>query len=73
MTTATFQPGQTYVTRLPGDANIRMAITIERRTAKSIVTTEGKRLRIHVADGVERVMPDGRYSMAPVLSADRPA
>lgn len=75
MTSATFQTGKTYATRSVCDSNCIIRLTVERRTAKSIVTTDGKRLRVTVCpfDGVERVMPWGRYSMAPVLTADRPA
>ena len=73
MTTASFEAGKTYTTRSAGDSNCIMRLTVERRTAKSLVTTEGKRYRIEVFCGVERVRPWGRYSMAPVISADRAA
>jgi hypothetical protein len=73
MSTASFEAGKAYTTRSIGDADCIIRLTVERRTAKSIVTTEGKRLRIEVFCGVERVRPWGRYSMAPVISADRAA
>jgi hypothetical protein len=64
-----FEIGTTYSTRMIGDHNAIVRITVAARTAKTIVTTEGKRLRIYEYNGDERVNPCGRYSMAPVISA----
>lgn len=64
-----FEIGETYSTRMIGDHNAIVRITVAARTAKTIVTTEGKRLRIYEYGGEERVNPYGRYSMAPVISA----
>jgi hypothetical protein len=65
----TFQTGNTYSTRSICDHNCIFSITVAKRTAKTITTTEGKRLGIRVYEDIEQVMPFGRYSMAPVISA----
>ncbi|EAU45100.1 hypothetical protein [Salipiger bermudensis] len=70
MTTA-FEAGKTYWTRSICDHDTIFQITVERRTAKTIVTTEGKRLRISLYQGVEQVAPHGRYSMCAIIGADR--
>jgi hypothetical protein len=64
-----FKVRMTYSTRMVGDHNAIISITVAARTAKMIMTTEGKRLRIYTYNGEERVNPCGRYSMAPVISA----
>ena len=69
--TGTFEAGRTYWTRSACDHNAIFQITVERRTAKTIVTTAGKRLRVTTYQGLETVAPMGRYSMSPVISADR--
>jgi hypothetical protein len=66
-----FETGKTYMTRSACDYNCIFEITVEKRTAKTITTTEGKRLRIREWEGVEQVMPMGSYSMAPVIGADK--
>lgn len=68
-----FEIGVTYVGRFITDADSRIELTVAKRTEKSIVTTGGKTLRIKEWDGVEFVMPFGRYSMAPSIHADRRA
>ncbi len=70
--TLTFETGKTYSTRSICDHDCIISITVERRTAKMVVTTEGKRLRI-VEDykGNEAVYPWGSgYSMCPMIGAD---
>jgi hypothetical protein len=64
-----FETGKTYTTRSICDHNCVFAITIAKRTAKTVTTTDGKRLGIKVYDGREQVMPFGRYSMAPIINA----
>jgi hypothetical protein len=68
---AKFEAGRTYWTRSACDHDTIFALTVERRTAKTIRTTTGKTLRIAEYYGVETVKPLGSYSMAPVISADR--
>jgi hypothetical protein len=66
----TFQAGQTYSTRSICDHNCIIRVTVARRTAKTIVTTEGKTLRISPDyHGDESVMPWGRFSMSPIVTA----
>lgn len=64
-----FEAGKTYSTPSICNSDCIFSITVQRRTEKSIFTTEGKRLGISVYDGREQVMPMGRYSMAPVIDA----
>jgi hypothetical protein len=70
-TTHTFQIGKTYSTARFGD------FTVISRTAK-FVTIENKwgetsRVGVRTWQGVEKALPLGRYSMAPVIMADRVA
>jgi hypothetical protein len=65
----TFQAGKTYSTRSACDHNCVVSITVARRTAKTLFTSEGKRLGIGVYEGREFVKPWGSYSMAPVVDA----
>jgi hypothetical protein len=65
----TFQIGQTYTTRSICDHNATFSITVKARTPAFIRTETGKFLRIKLVDGIETVMPEGRYSMAPVIKA----
>lgn len=65
-----FEVGKTYSTRSIGDHNCIIRVTIAARTAKTITTQEGKRLRIFVDyHGDEAVRPWGRFSMSPTVSA----
>lgn len=64
-----FETGKTYTTRSICDHNCIISVTVERRTPKTIVTTEGKRLRVGEYDGSEYVKPWGSYSMAPIVRA----
>ena len=68
--TKTFEAGKTYTGRSVCDHDCIISVSVAKRTAKSIRTTEGKTLRIAVSfDGEEYVMPWGRYSMAPMVRA----
>ena len=80
MTTATttkpaaFIVGNTYSTRSICDRNCVFSITVAKRTASTITTTEGKVFRIAKKEteyfGVETIFPEGRYSMAPSIKAN---
>lgn len=70
--TASFEVGKTYYTRSVCDYDCLVVVEVAARTAQTIVTGEGKRLRIRLYRGVETVSPNGSYSMAPVVSADEP-
>ena len=65
----TFQAGKTYATRSICDHNCIIRVTVTKRTAKTITTSEGKTLRIGEYDGIEQVKPWGSYSMAPTICA----
>lgn len=69
--TIAFEAGKTYWTRSIGDHDCIFRLTVAKRTAKMITTTEGKRLKISVYEGVEQVLPHGRYSMCAVIGADK--
>lgn len=69
--TIAFETGRTYFARSIGDHNCIIRATIARRTASTITTTEGKRFRVKLRDGVEFIRPWGSYSMAPFLYADK--
>jgi hypothetical protein len=82
MDTSKFQTGQTYCGRFVGDHNGKFEFRVVCRTPK-MVTLEGRgfngkdntllRKRFHITRnyrGVEYVMPFGRTSLAPSLSAE---
>jgi len=64
-----FAIGKTYSTRSVCNYDCIFSITVSKRTAKTLTTTDGKILRIKIDREFEYVMPEGRYSMAPVISA----
>jgi len=69
-----FEVGSSYFCRSACDSNCIWHFEIIRRTASSVwVLVDGKECRrgIRVWDGVEKFEPFGRYSMSPVVSADR--
>lgn len=74
-TITTFQIGETYTTGAAAD--YVWEFTVIGRTAKflTLLTEDGETIRVGCSispyDGVEKALPLGRYSMAPVISADR--
>jgi hypothetical protein len=66
-----FQPNAIYSSRSIGDFNAIIIVCIAKRTEKTVTDNYGKRYGIKVCNGVEQIMPWGRYSMAPTISADR--
>ena len=73
-----FEVGKAYYMTSPCDHECRWFYRVNRRTAKSvwlrqIGTANVERKVISVHGGVEQVLPLGRYSMAPILGADRPS
>lgn len=73
-----FEAGKTYVGRSTVDTDYVIWAEIVRRTAKSAViktnsNPDGKRVKIYVThDGKEEyLLPWGRFSMAPCISANR--
>jgi hypothetical protein len=67
-----FEVGQTYSTRSIGDHNCIIRVTIARRTAKTVTTTEGKTFRVgaYYRDGHEMIRPWGNHSMCPIITAE---
>lgn len=69
-----FEVGVSYFCRSACDSNCIWNFRIIRRTASSVwVEVDGKECRraVRVWSGVEKFEPFGRYSMSPVVSADR--
>jgi len=71
-----FEVGKSYWTRSICDYDCIIRMTVVSRTAKFITAEVGgktKRLGVKVCsyDNAERCDPWGRYSMSPVISADR--
>ena len=64
-----FKTGEAYTTRSICDHDCIFSITIAKRTAKTVTTSQGKTLRISIYDNAERVKPLGSYSMAPIICA----
>jgi hypothetical protein len=75
---ATFVVGQTYTCRSAGDHTMVFSYTVVARTAKFITIEDdrGRTKRVGVsistgwaADGGEMAMPQGSFSMAPIIKA----
>lgn len=67
-----FQVGKTYSTRSICDHDCIIAVTIEKRTAKTVTATvrgESKTFRVAEYDGAETIKPWGSYSMCPIIRA----
>lgn len=64
-----FKAGETYTVKSICDQDCIFSITVEKRTAKTVTTSNGKTLRIFILDNIEKVKPLGSYSMAPTISA----
>lgn len=77
MSTPTFTVGTTYTCRSAVDSDFVMAWTVTGRSAKFITVVDGsgrsKRVGVKRDAQGEWALPDGTYSMAPVIRADRPA
>lgn len=71
-----FETGKTYMMRSVCNYDCVWTAEVVKRTAKTVTLLmdgETKNCRVREYEGVEEVMPLGRYSMAPVLKADRVA
>lgn len=71
-----FEVGTEYYDRSSCDYDCIFRVTVTKRTDKSVwfmYHGEEKRAKIHVWSGVESFKPFGSYSMAAVMSADRPS
>lgn len=71
-----FEEGKTYSCRSIADYDCIFSFTILSRTRQTVFIrgsmTEGRR-KIRIRDGVEEIDPLGRYSMSPILSAEKVA
>jgi len=70
-----FQPGRKYICRSACDSGCLWWFTVQSRTDKTVTLLDSAggvtRRGVIVRDDVETCLPLGRYSMAPVLSADK--
>ena len=69
-----FQVGHTYRTRSACDWDCIFSYTVVSRTAKFLTLDDGyqvRRVGVRVWDGRETASPEGRYSMSPLITADR--
>ncbi len=75
--TKSFEVGKTYTTRSACDYECVFAFTVISRTAKRMTIEDchgrTRTVGIKVWAGCETAMPQGRFSMAPVITADRAA
>lgn len=74
-TATKFKVGECYYTRSACDHECIYAYEVVKRTAKTVTLLDTfgreKRRKVYLYEGVEQVSPEGDYSMAPVLCADR--
>ena len=72
--TVKFEVGKTYATRSICNHDCIFDYTILRRTEKTVTIVDlygdTVRKKVSVYNGVEQFLPHGRYSMAPIISAD---
>jgi hypothetical protein len=68
-----FEEGKTYATPAPGDSEMMVTVTVEKRTAKRLTFMyhgKSKTVGISIYKGVEQINPWGRSSMCPVIGAN---
>lgn len=75
-TTTRFETGRTYYVPSLRDQTFQWRFTVTARTARTVTVVEdgevaAHRRRVRVIDGIEQIDPLGRYSLAPILRADR--
>lgn len=69
-----FEVGEKYEARHPGDSELRPVWTVVKRTPKTVTVQHGKETatkKIYNNEDGEFVYPEGRYSKAAVLRAER--
>ena len=73
-----FEAGKTYIMNFITSSSLKEKVKVLKRTAKTatiIVGSDKKPIRkkIQVFNGVEKIYPDGKYSMAPYVTANNEA
>jgi hypothetical protein len=75
--TKQFEINKIYTTFLATNFDTKLSYRITRRTAKSVWIRDLqcpkepiRRRAVKVHEGIETIFPEGRYSMAPILSAE---
>jgi len=72
MNNSKFQVGTVYQVQSICDSGCMFSYKVIRRTEKSVWLLNGTRKPVTLdSRGVEQVYPEGRYSMAPRIVADR--
>ena len=76
MDTIKFEVGKTYTNNFICNADLYFSYKVVRRTDKNVWVKdvdedEVKRRKIRIHDNVEKISPDGNYSMNPTLRADK--
>lgn len=72
-----FQEGKTYSSKSICDSDCVFSFKILKRTAKTVTINslfnknETTRCKIHEYEGSEMIYPLGKYSMAPILRANK--
>ncbi len=70
-----FIANTTYTSRFISNADSTFEVTVVKVTAKTVTFIsrgDSKRTKIHhTEEGVAYFFPEGRYSMAPIMKADR--
>lgn len=75
-----FEVGKTYETRSACNSDCIWSYTVTARTEKTVTISDGKevkkcRINAKLSEyrGAETIMPEGNYSMCPVLDAAKTA
>lgn len=71
-----FEVGKTYETRSACDHDCIFSYTVVKRTAKRITIKKRNKGKEYIVgtyeyEGVEHARPEGKYSMCPVINANR--
>ena len=64
-----FETGKKYYTHGYSNHDCIFLLTVKSRTEKTLVTSEGKRLKIYNFGNGECVLPNGNYGTAPRIDA----
>ena len=73
-----FEVGKAYSMRSPGDYNCIWSYIVKARTAQTITLQAGNEIKkcrvikeLSEVRGAESLLPLGKYSLAPILSAEK--
>ena len=69
----TFEVGKMYSARFVTDSSLEICKKIMKRTAKTVTDNAGRTFHVSVYDVREQFFSLGRYSMAPIMDAEKVA